>query len=110
MFRKSMSDLLFVLQIVIETSFFSYWDIHKLMQDFVKGSLNNFTDCRGPAWTSRISNQAAQSSNQVTTGQCFSANDVPDMYYNILYNVFSNFVSKQKITEYLSSAQYLTLQ
>ena len=41
-----MSDLLFVLQIVIETSFFSYWEIHKLMQDFVKGSLNSFTDKR----------------------------------------------------------------
>ena len=43
-----------------------------------------------------ISNQVAQRSNQVTTVQCFSANDMPDMYYDLLQILFSNFVSTQK--------------
>ena len=50
--------------------------------------MNNFTDFRGPAWASRISNEVAQRSIQVTTGQWSSANDMPDMYYDLLQILF----------------------
>ena len=58
--------------------YFLNCEVHKFICYLVKGgsktSLQNF---RWPVWASRMPNKMAQRSNQVTTGQRFSANDMP---------------------------------